>query len=59
MPDKENIYGIKYEVDINELKTNTKEAAKQIKMANAEFKASTSSLDNWASSADGLNAKIK
>lgn len=57
--DKENIYGIKYEVDIDELKTSTAEATKKIKLANAEFKESSSKLDNWATSTDGLGAKIK
>lgn len=58
MADKENVYGIKYEVNIDELKTSTAEAAKKIKLANAEFKASSSGLDNWASSTDGVSAKI-
>ena len=57
--DNENIYGIKYEVDIESLKTGTKEAGKQIKMANAEFNESASKLDNWATSVEGVSAKIK
>jgi hypothetical protein len=59
MADKENIYGIKYEVDIEELKTSTAEATKKIKLANAEFKESSSKMDNWASSTDGVSAKVK
>ena len=59
MPDNENIYGIKYEVNIDELKESTSEATKRIKLANAEFKASASSLDDWANSTTGLSAKIK
>ena len=57
--DKESIYGIRYEVDIDQLKTSTKEAANQIKLANAQFKESISSMDNWATSTDGLSAKVK
>ena len=57
--DNENIYGIKYEVDIESLKTGTKEAGKQIKMANAEFNESASKLDNWSTSVEGVSAKIK
>lgn len=59
MAEKESIYGIKYEVDIDELKTSTSEATRQIKFANAEFKKSTSTLENWADSTDGISAKIK
>ncbi len=59
MADKENIYGIKYEVNIDELKTSTAEAAKKIKQANAEFKESSSKLEDWGSSTDGVGAKLK
>lgn len=54
----ENIYGIKYEVDIEELKTSTAEAGRQIKMANAQFNEASSSMSNWATDVDGLNAKL-
>ena len=59
MAEKESIYGIKYEVDIEELKTSTSEATKQIKLANAEFKKSTSTLEKWGDSTEGIGAKIK
>ena len=59
MADNENIYGIKYEVNIDELKTSTAEATKKIKMANAEFKESSSRLEDWGSSTEGVGAKIK
>ena len=59
MAEKESIYGIKYEVDIEELKKSTSEAGKQIRQANAEFNEASSKMDNWAQSADGLEAKIK
>lgn len=57
--DEQNIYGIKYEVDIESLKTSTSEATKQIRMANAEFNESSSKLENWATSVEGVEAKIK
>lgn len=59
MAEKENIYGIKYEVDIEELKTSTSEATKQIKLADAEFNKSTSTLGKWGNSTEGISAKIK
>ena len=34
------------------------EARRQIRLANAEFKASSAGMDNWAQSADGLSAKM-
>lgn len=59
MADKENVYGIKYEVNIDSLKTSTAEATKKIKLANAEFKESASKLDDWGSSTEGVGAKLK
>lgn len=59
MAEKENIYGIKYEVDIESLKQSTSEAQKQIKLANSEFNRSASELDDWATSVEGVSAKIK
>lgn len=57
--DKQNIYGVKYEVDIDSLKTSTREAGQQIRQANAEFNEASSRLDNWATSTEGVSAKIK
>lgn len=59
MADKESVYGVKYEVDIEELKSSTAQAKKSIQLANAEFKKSSSAMDNWATSTDGVSAKIK
>ena len=56
--DKKNVYGIKYEVDIEELKTSTAEAGRQIKLANAKFNEASSAMENWATDVDGLNAKL-
>lgn len=54
-----NVYGIKYEVDIDELKTSTQEASRQIKLANAKFNEASSTMDNWAHDVDGLGAKLE
>lgn len=48
----------KFKVDISDLKAGISEANKQIKLANAEFKAASAGMDDWAKSADGINAKL-
>lgn len=47
-----------FKADISNLKASMQEAARQIKLANSEFKAATAGMDDWADSADGLQAKI-
>lgn len=49
----------KFKVDISDLKKNITDANQQMKLANAQFKASASAMDDWGSSADGVSAKIK
>lgn len=49
----------KFKVDISDLKKNITDANQQMKLANAQFKASASTMDDWGSSADGVSAKIK
>ena len=49
----------KFKADISELKKNFQEAQRQIRLANSEFKASTSGMDKWSDSADGISAKLK
>lgn len=49
----------KFRVDISELKQNMQAAQREIRLANAEFKAATAEMDNWADSADGLSEKLK
>lgn len=49
----------KFKVDISDLKKNITEANREMKLANAQFKASASAMDDWGSSADGVSAKIK
>ena len=48
----------KFKVDISELKSAMQEAKKQVALANSEFKAVSSSMDNWRDSADGISAKL-
>ena len=54
----ENISTAKFSVDISDLKKNIQEANRQIKLTNAEFKAASAGMGNWAKSADGLSAKV-
>lgn len=49
----------KFKVDISDLKAGISEANKQIKLANAEFKAASAGMDDWQKSSDGVNAKLK
>lgn len=49
----------RFNVDISQLKKGIQDAKRQISIANSEFRASSSALENWASSADGVGAKIK
>jgi len=49
----------KFKVDIADLKKGIQEACRQIKLANAEFKAAASGMDDWSKSADGISKKIE
>lgn len=49
----------KFKVDISELKKGIQDAQRQIRLANAEFKAASSGMDDWSKSADGITAKLK
>lgn len=57
MPD-ENVTS-KFKIDISDLKAGITEANKQIKLANAEFKAAAAGMDDWQKSTDGVEAKLK
>lgn len=48
----------KFKVDISELKKNISDAQRQIRLANAEFKAAAAGMDNWQTSSNGLTAKL-
>lgn len=54
-----NEYTAKFRVDISDLKKNITEANKQIKLANATFKAETAGMEKWEDSADGIASKLK
>ena len=55
---KSNETTTKFKVDISELKRGIQDANRQIRLANAEFKAASSGMDNWGKSADGISAKL-
>lgn len=49
----------KFKVDISELKKAMQDARREVAVANSEFKAVASTMDNWSESSDGLRAKLK
>lgn len=49
----------KFKADISQLKSAMQDAARQVRLANSEFKAATAGMDDWSKSSDGLSAKIK
>ena len=49
----------KFSFDISDLKAGITEANKQIKLANAEFKAASAGMDDWQKSTEGVQAKIE
>ena len=55
---KQNEPTTKFKVDISELKKGIQDAQRQIRLANAEFKAASSGMEDWANSSDGLTAKL-
>lgn len=48
----------RFKVDISELKKSMQEAKRQVAVANSEFKAVTSTMDDWTKSTDGISAKL-
>ena len=48
----------RFNADISELKSAFQEASRQIKLANSEFKAASSGMEDWNKSADGVTAKL-
>ena len=57
MPNNETT--ARFGVDISDLKKGIQEANRQIRLANAEFKAASASMDKWSTSTAGLAAKIE
>lgn len=48
-----------FKADIGELKKAMQDAKRSVALANSEFKAVSSSMDDWTKSSDGLSAKLK
>ena len=59
MPNNNNDTTTKLGIDVGAFKRGLQDAARQIKLANAEFKTASASMDKWSKSTDGLQAKIK
>lgn len=52
-------YTARFKVDISDLKKNITEARKEIKLADAAFKAGTAGMDDWKNDAEGLSKKLE
>lgn len=50
---------VQFKADIANLKAGMQAAQRQIRLASSEFKKASAGLDDWADSAEGLQAKIK
>lgn len=59
MADNQNYIGVSMGLDVTDLKAGLSEANKQIQLANSEFKAASSGMDDWTKSTEGLTAKVK
>lgn len=59
MADNTNYIGVAMGMDVTDLKAGISEANKQIQLANSEFKAASSGMDDWTKSTEGITAKIK
>ena len=55
----ENYVGVAMGLDVTDLKAGLSEANKQIQLANSEFKAASSGMDDWTKSTEGITAKVK
>lgn len=49
----------KFKVDISELKKAMQEARRQVANANSEFRATSSAMDDWRQSTEGITAKLR
>ena len=58
MATNDNYIGVAMGLDVTDLKQGLSEANKQIQLANSEFKAASSGMDDWTKSTEGLSAKI-
>ena len=57
MPNNEST--TKFKADISQLKSAMQQAQREVKLANAQFKAASAGMDDWSKSTDGLTAKLK
>ena len=58
MPDEDINTTLRFNADITDFKAAMQEATRATKLANSEFKAVSAGMDDWASSTDGLKAKL-
>lgn len=58
MPDENIKTTLQFQADITDFKSAMQEANRAVKLANSEFKAASSGMDDWGSSTDGLAAKL-
>lgn len=56
---KEQKSGVAFEADISQFKKSISEMRSDIKLMNAQFEASSSTLDDWSKTSEGLEMKIK
>ena len=59
MPEENVRTTLQFQTDITEFKAAMQEANRAIKLANSEFKAASSGMDDWSKSSDGLSAKLR
>ena len=50
---------LQFQADITDFKAAMQEANRAVKLANSEFKAASSGMDDWSGSTDGLAAKLR
>lgn len=50
---------VQFQADITDFKGAMQEANRAVKLANSEFKAASSGMDDWGGSTDGLSAKLR
>ena len=58
MAQQENIT-TSYKIDLSDFKKGINEIGRNIKLANAQFKATSAGMDDWKNSTEGLQAKLK
>ena len=59
MAENMNYIGVAMGLDVTDLKAGLSEANKQIQLANSEFRAASSGMDDWTKSTEGLTAKVR